>query len=403
MTNSLHADEYLKALAALLAATLVMRGPVTMMGPLAPDWCEALSLTHADFGFLSALPIAMFGVGSFLAVPIAGKFGLKEAVALALVLVAAGAAARAVPVWEPLLAATVFCALGIAFLNVLMPVVVKTAFAGNMGRVMGLYTGVVGLSGALGGLTAVPLAHGAGLAAPTLFWGVLGLLALTLWWAAMPGGGSGKKAVVAVPDKRLPGRLLKSPAALAVIAVMGIQSLLIYTVAAWLPAWLQETGSSPEAGGTWLFVYLASGLPASMLTPRFANWCRSDAKLVLILAAAYLFGVAGWFWGGVWLLPGAVAAGASQGAMLSVAFLLMAKKCADAAEMLAMSALAQGIGYLAAGSGPWLFGVLLETLEGLDGWGSAWAFTAVMIVLWGAAGVAASGYERVLPQGDDVR
>lgn len=392
----------LTALLALLAATLVMRGPVTMVGPLGPDLSALLALTPADFGLLSALPIVVFGLGSFAAGPLVGRFGLKSAAAMAVLFVALGTFARAVPAWGPLLGATATAAFGIALLNVLMPVVIKISFTGSMGRVMGIYTGVVGLSGSIGGLTAVPLAHAYGVPAPTVAWGFVASVALVFWWLRGPESVSAsasaesaspreEAARARTPEKKgaSMARLLRSPTAVALIFVMGVQSLLIYTVAAWLPGWLQHLGSSPEMSGTWLFVYLVSGLPASVLTPRFMRWCRSEFRAEWILSAAYLLGVAGWTAGGVWLLPASVAAGVSQGAMLSVAFLLMAEKSADTQEMLAMSALAQGVGYLFAGTGPWIFGVFLEA-DAEAGWTAGWAFTAGMIVLWAAAGWAAS-------------
>lgn len=228
----------LTALSALLAVTLVMRGPVTMVGPLGPELSALLSLTPADFGVLTALPIALFGLGSFAAAPLAGRLGLRQGAALAVLLVLLGTFARAVPSWWPLLAATGVAALGIAILNVLIPVVIKTAFSGSVGRVMGIYTGVVGLSGALGGLTAVPLADALGVAAPTCAWGVVAAAALVFWRCRAPharGAEAGSSAKSAKAESGTFARLLRSPTAVALIGVMGVQSLLIYTVAAWLP------------------------------------------------------------------------------------------------------------------------------------------------------------------------
>lgn len=387
----------LTALSALLAVTLVMRGPVTMVGPLGPELSALLSLTPADFGVLTALPIALFGLGSFAAAPLAGRFGLRQGAALAVLLVLLGTFARAVPSWWPLLAATGVAALGIAILNVLIPVVIKTAFSGSVGRVMGIYTGVVGLSGALGGLTAVPLADALGVAAPTCAWGVVAAAALVFWRCRAPharGAEAGSSAKSAKAESGTFARLLRSPTAVALIGVMGVQSLLIYTVAAWLPGWLQTLGTTPQMSGTWLFIYLVSGLPASVLTPRFMRWCGSERTAECVLAGLYLFGVAGWTAGGAWLFPASIAAGASQGAMLSVAFLLMAEKTSGTREMLAMSALAQGVGYLFAGTGPWIFGLLLES-GGEAGWGAGWIFTAVMVVLWAVAGWMAARRRRI--------
>lgn len=86
--------------------------------------------------------------------------------------------------WSLMLAATVLVGAGIAFLNVYMTVVVKTTWPDRIGAMMGLYTGVIGLSGAIGGLTAAPLARLAGgVSGTTSFWGAAGVAAFLLWAA----------------------------------------------------------------------------------------------------------------------------------------------------------------------------------------------------------------------------
>ena len=92
------------------------------------------------------------------------------------------------------------------------------------------------------------------------------------------------------------------------------------------------------------------------------------------------------------MLPGSVLAGASQGAMLSVAFLLMSKKSSSDGQMLGISSLAQGVGYLGAGFGPVLFGALFE---GFSSWMPAFVFVALVIVFWGVSGVLASLKETI--------
>lgn len=45
-------------LAAFLSVTFVMRGPVTAVGPLAHEICEAMQVGWDAYGTLSALPVA---------------------------------------------------------------------------------------------------------------------------------------------------------------------------------------------------------------------------------------------------------------------------------------------------------------------------------------------------------
>lgn len=387
--------------ATLLAVTLLMRGPVTSVGPLSDEIVGRLAIGYAEYGLLAALPIAVFGLVSFPAPGIGRRFGLKGAAAIAVVLLAAGSALRGVVVPAALWTGTFLVGAGIGLLNVVMPVVVKNWFAERLGLMMGIYTGVIGLSGSIGGLTAVPVARVFGGYEATMFaWAGAALLGLALWlfFACFPAGGEGATCG-SDGRSRSPvggfGGLLRDPLAWSLTAVMGLQSLLIYTVCAWMPAFWRSIGMTAEAGGFWIFVYLVSGLPASIGTARFMKACGNDARAALILAALYLFGACAWYWGGAnvpWLVAGSVAAGAAQGSMLSVAFLLMAKKASNLGQMLAMSGLAQGAGYVAAGAGPWIFGALFEASAGFA---LSFLFTGAVILLWGASGVAADRREKL--------
>lgn len=383
--------------ATLLAVTLLMRGPVTSVGPLSDEIVGRLAIGYAEYGLLAALPIAVFGLVSFPAPGIGRRFGLKGAAAIAVLLLAAGSALRGVPVPEALWTGTLLVGAGIGLLNVVMPVVVKTWFAERLGLMMGIYTGVIGLSGSIGGLTAVPVARAfGGYEATMLAWAAAAIAGLLLWlfFARFSAGGEDRGRSQGGNFGGF-GALLRDPLAWSLTAVMGLQSLLIYTVCAWMPAFWRSIGMTAEAGGFWIFVYLVSGLPASIGTARFMKACGNDARAALILAAFYLFGLCAWYWGEtnvLWLVAGSVAAGAAQGSMLSVAFLLMAKKASNLGQMLAMSGLAQGAGYVAAGAGPWIFGALFERSAGFA---LSFLFTGAVILLWGASGVAADRREKL--------
>lgn len=367
--------------AAVLSAAFVMRGPVTGTGPLAEEIVAACGTDWAGYGILAAVPIAAFGLGSFAAPALMRRLGAAGASAAALALLVLGAAGRLLPGFPALLAATAVLGGGIALLNVLIPVVIKTGWPERTGRFIGFYTGVIGLSGAAGGLTAAPLLTATGsLAGPFGFWTVCAAAAFAGWLAAF-----GLRPDRAREGGARPVRLsdaLRSPLARCLTAVTGLQSLLVYTVAAWMPVFWRAEGMSAETAGFWLFVFLLSGLPASVATPKFFALCRNDAVAGLALAALYLAGLGGWFAGGVWLPAASVAAGAAQGAMLSAAFLLMARRTRSGGAMLAVSTLAQGAGYLAAGLGPSAFGLIYAAS---DGRGVPFAALAAVILCWGAA------------------
>ncbi len=395
------------AAAAVCLAAMLLRGPVTCVGPMAENIVAAFGVSYSQYGTLAALPIAAFGIFSFFAAALGKFLGLKNAAFAALVILFAGAAARLIFNWNLFLAASLVTGAGIALLNVIMPVAVKKWFGGRAAAMMGLYTGLIGLSGAVGGLTSVPLLNAfGGIRGPLLFWAAAAAAAALAWLILAPAKSVQQAHPDAVPTAAPSGseaksqerettflELLKSPTAVALVFVMGLQSLLVYTVGAWLAAFLSAGGMAADEAGFWFFVFLASGLPASMLTPAFMRAVKSEAAAAVILGVLYLAGIAGWMAGGAWLLPASISAGISQGSMLSVALLLMARKSQNAGQMLAISALSQGLGYIGAGFGPLVFGVVLEAAHG---WGAPFALTALAVVFWTAAGVAASRRRTLL-------
>ena len=80
----------------LLFATLMMRGPVTCIGPLAELVRDAFGASYADYGLLAALPIAAFGLFRVPGPATAARLGLRGAVLASIAVVTLGAWAHLV-------------------------------------------------------------------------------------------------------------------------------------------------------------------------------------------------------------------------------------------------------------------------------------------------------------------
>ena len=78
------------ALIALLLTAFVMRGPVTGVGPVAAEVVAAYGTTWSLYGLLAALPVAAFGLCSFLAPALQARLGLCGAASAALALLLLG-------------------------------------------------------------------------------------------------------------------------------------------------------------------------------------------------------------------------------------------------------------------------------------------------------------------------
>lgn len=338
---------------ALLMTILVMRGPITCVGAVAEEIIKTLHIGYPAYGFLTALPIACFGLFCAAAPAMSKRFGLLVTVLICLALILIGTAGRLIPSYSVMLMATALIGIGIAVLNVLMPVLLRDYFPNNIALVMGVFTGFIGFSGSIGAYFSVPLLDAFGsLEAPLGLWVLMSALALVAWFLAP------RAKRITVAGGAFQWALLKKPLTWAVIFVMGMQSLTIYTTVAWLPTILSTLGFSASEAGLGSAVFLLVSAPASILTAAFIKVVGGERPASLIMTASFAIGILLWLLGGTWSFVGCVLAGIPQGITFSMAMILMAKKSDSLSQLLVISSLAQGIGYVLAGFGPFICGLL---------------------------------------------
>lgn len=376
-------------LAALLAMILIMRGPVTCVGVLTGPVMTTFGIGYSAFGFLCALPIACFGLCGLLGPVVSARTGLSRALTLSVLLILLGAAGRLVTDYATLLLSTVFIATGIAFLNVLMPVLLKQNFPERADVAMGLFTGFIGFSGAIGTYVSVPMWERWGtLAAPFGLWVALSALALLAWRAAP------KKGSVAENRFRFGAGFFRNPVVWAVMLVMSMQSLTIYTTAAWLPTILKTEGFSAADAGFGVAAFLLISAPASIFSPWIVRVCGGGRRTSFLCALNFAVGVFLWLRGGGAAFVGCLMAGVSQGLAFSLAMLVMSRKTKNLSELFLISGFAQGTGYVIAGLGPWICGVLFDLAYDPR---AIVAFLLGAIAVWGASALYAFGRRPLFP------
>lgn len=374
-------------LAALLMTVLVMRGPITCVGAVADEIISSLQIGYPAYGFLSALPIACFGLFCAAAPVMSKRFGLLGVAIISLMMILVGSFGRLLPSYATMLVSTGLIGIGIALLNALMPVLLRDYFPNNIAFVMGVFTGFIGFSGSIGAYFSVPLLHSTGsLLGPLGLWVVMTAVALGCWFLAPKG------KQISVAGGVFQWSLLKKPLTWAVIFVMGMQSLTIYTTVAWLPTILSTLGFSPSTAGLGSAVFLLVSAPASILTAAFIRLVCGERPAALVMTLSFAVGIVLWLAGGVWSFVGCVLAGIPQGITFSMAMILMAQKTKNLSELLVISSLAQGIGYVLAGLGPFICGLLYQ---GDGQWWSVVFFMLGAVALWGVSAWHAFGDRKL--------
>lgn len=383
------------ATSALLAAliflvALNLRPAIADVGPVLTRIGGDMGWGESVLGVLGAMPLWAFAVVSPLVRFVTARIGADRTILVALLVLAAGDATRSfggpVGVWL----GTVAVGAGIAAGNVLVPVIAKRDYADHVPMATGVYSACITTGSAVAGLTAAPLAAAFGGWRPALaIWAVPPLVVALLWLSRVirerttsmtessatessatadhrpDEGSAGEPAiesVVHVPADDRP--LWCRPMTWYVTLFMGLQSAAFYTMSNWLPSVVTAVGFSDSVAGVHLFVFQSLGILSGLLIPTLMR-ARGN-QICAAMTASVPMVVAGLGW---MLLPRlsllwSVIGGMGQGAALVVALTLISLRGRTAAETVALSGMAQSLGYLLASIGPLAFGTLAELSGG---------------------------------------
>ncbi|WP_282825861.1 MFS transporter [Gulosibacter sediminis] len=340
----------------LLAGSL--RAGVTAFGPLAVRIGADVGLSATEVGALAALPVLAFGLFAVPTAPLARRLGFDRLALLSLIVLAVGLGLRLLmPEWS-LWIGTALLGVGVATLNVLLPVLVKRDFAPNAPLVLGITTCTMTGTAALGAGLAVAITDTTGGQWRLALAASLPVVVVAIALFAVRGWRD--RLGIASSDHSPHVNIWRSPIAWSVTAYMALQSTVFYTFVNWMPTIEQSSGVSEVNAGLHLAIAQVSGMPLGFLVAWLMNRLRDQR----IIAVGFLPITAIALLGGMFLphlMPvWTVMIGLTTGMMLPVALGLISERAATAGDAARMSGMAQSIGYFCAGLGPIVGGVLFE-------------------------------------------
>lgn len=341
----------------LIAANL--RAPITAVGSLINDIVDDLQLSNAVAGSITTIPLLAFAIFSPFAPKIAQRFGLERTIFYSMIALTIGIFIRSTSSIALLFGGTILLGLAISIGNVLLPGYVKLKFPHQIGLMTGLYAVFMNIFGALASGISVPLSNvgSLGWQGALAVFGGLSLLATIVWMPQL------KQNIVPpkVTSQEKKPSLLKSPLAWSVTLFMGTQSLLFYTIVAWLPPMLQTKGYSPENAGWMLFAVQMTIVPVTFIVPIIAGKMKNQFGLAIFTALAFATGIIFLIINEpILILPAVISLGIGAGSAFSLAMMLFTLRTNTVDEAAQLSGMAQSAGYLLAATGPVIFGKLYD-------------------------------------------
>ncbi|WP_221077011.1 MFS transporter [Agarivorans aestuarii] len=373
----------LLTLLGVFLVALNLRAPFTSLAPVLEQIMESLSLSAAQAGFVTALPLISLAVFSSLAPKLAQNLGLEKALVISLFCVALGVAVRSMGLVSPLYLGTVVMGAGIAFGNVLLPAVVKKFFPERISEVSSLYIFVMGVGSTLAASVMVPLSQ----QAPEQLFGwqfalafnlIFPLAALLFWLPKLTTKSRQQHQAEQHSESVSITSLLRLPVAWFVTLALGINSFTFYAFAGWLPKILNDVGYSElDAGYIYGFLQFSTMVPGLVLMPILAK-LRNHTLLITLCASSVVFSLLGMI-----LAPGLAILwvglfGLSNCATFIVALSFIGHKTTNTQQAAALSGMSQSFGYALAATGPSLIG-FIHTSTG------TWSLPLLIIALFGVA------------------
>ncbi|MCG5219781.1 MFS transporter [Streptosporangium sp. KLBMP 9127] len=347
----------------IVLAALNLRTAVTSVGPVLDQISTALGLTGVTTGLLTTLPVLCFATVGVVTPALSRRVGEHRLLLLALVTLGVGMLTRSlVDSAAVFLLSSAVALSGGAVGNVLIPTLIKRHFPRRTGVMTTVYTTALAMGTMLAAAATVPIerATDGNWHVALGVWAALAAVAALPWLVLLrsePARDTGAAALG-------PRALVRSRLAWSVAAYFGTQSMVAYVMFGWLPQMLLDKGYTAGQAGVFLAVFTALGIPVAIVVPMVTSRFADQRPVVAAFVACYVVGFAG-----LWLAPDATAlvwvivVGLGMGSF-PLALTLLALRTRTPEATAALSAFGQSAGYLIAGAGPLLVGLLYGATGG---------------------------------------
>lgn len=375
---------------AILATAVTLRPGATSVGPVLAEISTGLGLSSGTAGLITALPGFMFALGGVAAVPLSRRLGVGATIGIGLMLTAVCLLARPYigSTWMFVLLSAL-ALIGMAVGNVLVPAVIRIFGRDKPAFLAGLYSTGLAVGGAAPLLVAGLLLAATGGWQPALAtWGLFSLVAAAVWVVLLvrSAGRLGRAASVRPvvgPDlvegagaghDPAPGRsVLRSRTAVALALFFGLQSTNAYIQFGWMSQIYRDAGLSLSAASALVGTIAFLGVPGGFATSWLVSNSRHLAGWITAMGACMVLG-----YGGLLLAPATIPlAWALLLGLGSLAFptalALITARTREPAVTARVSGFIQPAGYLMAGAGPLLIGLI-------HGWTGSWTVPLLLLL-----------------------
>lgn len=358
----------------ILFVSFNLRAPITAVGSVVEMIQNEYHLSNAAAGFITTLPLIAFAVVSPFVSTISDKIGHSMTMMIGLIFILIGEFCRSYTNAAGLFIGTAIIGIGIAIGNVIIPGIIKLHFSDKVGFVTSIYTSGMCIFAALGAGVSIPLAKGLSLGWKNTLcvWAVLTIITMLIWFPQT----RHSKVNVTKNSSSKTSSLWKSPLAWWVTLFMGTQSLLFYSLVAWLPTIVMSKNMSQNFAGNMALLFQLMAIPATLIIPSLCDRFKDQRILIYVVCALYALGMILFLTGSTpaVITTAVIFMSIGMGGSISLSIAFISLRSPNSQRAAQLSGMSQSAGYLLAAVGPILTGFIYDIR-------SSWTIPIVLFIL----------------------
>ena len=348
----------------ILFISFNLRAPLTAVGSIVDLIKNEYTLNNTVAGFITTIPLIAFALISPFVAKIANKIGQAKVMMFGLLLIFVSGLFRSYLGPIGLFLGTALIGTGIAIGNVVIPGLIKHHFTNKVGIITSIYVTGMCVFAALGAGVSIPLAteFQLGWHHTLAVWVVLALFTILIWAPQVF-----KKQVPAQVAAQAAGvekttSVWTDKLAWGVTFFMGIQSLIFYSLVAWLPTIVLSKDFSSTFASSMAFLFQIMAIPATLVVPTLCDKFKDQRILVVVTTVIYGIGIGLFLIGttSTIITIATILMAIGMGGSISLSIAFIALRSPDKAKAAELSGMSQSAGYLFAALGPILLGLIYD-------------------------------------------
>ncbi len=343
-----------------LLVSVNLRMAFSAADPLLVPLMQDLGLSLSSSGLFGLLPVMALGIAAPLGARLVAWVRPSHLIIYAMLAAVGGVIWRSYGGIVGLFGGTVIIGLGLGIAGTIILGVVKQVEKAHLPTLMSAYTACVSLGTAVGTGASTPVAHWLGdWQQGLVFWGLPLLLAAALWGELMLHSRHMHTQQHTLRSPILP--LLRKRPAIMVTLYYLFRVASTWLLIVWLTTILRHRGMPPDTAGYVPGLATICQIPFALAAGVLTRWLGGLGSL---MTTATLVAIAA-CWGllvaplNLWV-PFAMLLGFGMGSIFAIGMTLIATTEPDEAGTIALSGLAQGVGFIGGGLLAWVAGLSLH-------------------------------------------